>query len=96
MANLTISVDEEVLKRARIRALEENTSVNAVLGRFLKEYARLEEIRRSRLAALDRLLKLADKSPYGLKTESSLSSRLAVVEIEHAAKPRTTMNGRIR
>jgi plasmid stability protein len=63
MANLTISVDEEVLKRARIRALEENTSVNAVLGRFLKEYARLEEIRRSRLAALDRLLKIADESP---------------------------------
>ena len=31
MANLTISVDEEVLKRARIRALEENSSVNAVL-----------------------------------------------------------------
>ena len=63
MANLTISVDEEVLKQARIRALKENTSVNAVLGRFLKEYARVEEIRRSRLAALDRLLKIADESP---------------------------------
>ena len=63
MANLTISVDEEVLKRARIRALEENTSVNAILGRFLKEYARVEEIRRGRLAALDRLLKIADQSP---------------------------------
>ena len=33
MANLTISVDEEALKRARIRALEENSSVNAVLAR---------------------------------------------------------------
>jgi hypothetical protein len=63
VTNLTISVDEEVLKRARIRALEENTSVNAVLGRFLKEYARLDEIRRSRLAVLDRLLKIADESP---------------------------------
>ena len=63
MANLTISVDEEVLKRARIRALEENTSVNAVLGRFLKEYARLDEIRRSRLAALDKLLRIADENP---------------------------------
>lgn len=41
MANLTINVDEEVLKRARIRALEENTSVNAVLGEYLKGYARL-------------------------------------------------------
>jgi hypothetical protein len=63
MTNLTISVDEEVLKRARIRALEEDTSVNAVLGGFLKEYARLDDIRKSRLAALDRLLKIADKSP---------------------------------
>jgi len=63
MANLTISVDEEVLKRARIRALEENTSVNAVLGDYLKGYARLDEIRRERLAALDRLLKVADRHP---------------------------------
>lgn len=63
MTNLTISVDEEVLKRARIRALEEDTSVNAVLGRFLKEYARVEETRRRRLAALDKLLKIADESP---------------------------------
>jgi hypothetical protein len=63
VANLTISVDEEVLKRARIRALEENTSVNAILGRVLKQYARVEDIRSSRLAALDRLLKIADQSP---------------------------------
>jgi len=63
MANLTISVGEEVLKRARIRALEENTSVNAVLGHFLKEYACLDEIRRDRLTALDRLLKIAEESP---------------------------------
>lgn len=63
MANLTISVDEEVLKRARIRALEEKTSVNAVLGCYLSEYARLDQVRRNRLAALDRLLKIADEHP---------------------------------
>jgi len=39
MANLTISVDNEVLKKARIRALEQNTSVNAVLREFLESYA---------------------------------------------------------
>jgi hypothetical protein len=32
MANLTITVDDEVLKQARIRALEENSSVNAYWG----------------------------------------------------------------
>ncbi len=63
MANLTISVAEEVLKRARIRALEENTSVNAVLGGYLREYACLDEVRRNRLAALDRLLQIADRNP---------------------------------
>jgi plasmid stability protein len=63
MANLTINVDEEVLKRARIRALEENTSVNAVLGEYLRGYARLDEVRRDRLAALDRLLEVADRYP---------------------------------
>ena len=39
MANLTITVDEGSLKRARIRALEEGTSVNALLRSFLESYA---------------------------------------------------------
>jgi len=66
MANLTINVDEEALKRARIRALEENTSVNAVLGEYLRDYARLDEVRRDRLAALNRILKMADRHPIDL------------------------------
>lgn len=37
--NLTITADEKIVRKARIRALNENTSVNAVLGAFLKEYA---------------------------------------------------------
>jgi len=65
MANLTISVDEEVLKRARIRALEENSSVNAVLAKFLEEYARTKELRRQRQKALSALLELADQSQAG-------------------------------
>ena len=39
MANLTIAVDDLTLKKARIRALEEDTSVNAVLRKYLEEYA---------------------------------------------------------
>ena len=38
MANLTITVDDEVLKRARITAIEQGTSVNAVLRRYLETY----------------------------------------------------------
>jgi plasmid stability protein len=37
--NLTITVDDEVLRRARIRALLQGTSVNALLREFLESYA---------------------------------------------------------
>lgn len=63
MTNLTISVDEEILKRARIRALKEDTSVNAVLGDYLKSYACLDELQRNRLTALERVLRVADQHP---------------------------------
>jgi plasmid stability protein len=54
--NLTITVDEEVLRRARIRALEQGTSVNAVLREFLESYAgaEVESTARSRLASFAR------------------------------------------
>ncbi|MCP4410622.1 MAG: hypothetical protein GY807_23360 [Gammaproteobacteria bacterium] len=63
MANLTISVDSDALKRARIRALKENTSVNAILGRYLEDYARLDEVRRERKRAVERLLNFATEHP---------------------------------
>jgi hypothetical protein len=45
--------------------LEENTSVNAVLGNFLEKYARTEELRRRRDEALKSLLELADRCQVG-------------------------------
>ena len=39
MANLTITVDEDTLRRARIRALERHESVNAYLAEMLRRYA---------------------------------------------------------
>lgn len=35
MTNLTLTVDEEILRRARIRALERGTSVNALVRDYL-------------------------------------------------------------
>ena len=55
--NLTITVEREVLKRARIRALEEHTSVNAVLRGCLEAYASGEPQRRRE--AVGRLLRLS-------------------------------------
>jgi plasmid stability protein len=56
MSNLTITVDEETIKKARIRALTEGTSVNEVLRSFLESYAGADEEQR---AAVDDLLELS-------------------------------------
>ncbi len=46
MANLTVEVDDETLKRVRIRALEQGTSVNALLRALLGDYTGIREQRR--------------------------------------------------
>jgi hypothetical protein len=38
MANVTLTVDEHLLKRARMRALEQDTSVNALVRGYLEDY----------------------------------------------------------
>jgi hypothetical protein len=58
MANLTITVDDVLLKRARIKALEENTSVNALLREYLEAYIGTQQSQR----ALAGFAELADSS----------------------------------
>ncbi len=43
MKNVTITLDEEVARWARIRAAERNTSVSRLVGELLKEKMRQEE-----------------------------------------------------
>lgn len=45
MANLTVTIDDHVLRRARIRALEQGTSVNALVAGYLASYADLDDAR---------------------------------------------------
>jgi len=59
VANLTITVDDEVLKRARIRALEQGTSVNAILADRLEAFASEGE---SQARATRSLIALAKES----------------------------------
>ena len=54
--NLTIVVDDDILKRARIRAIQENTSVNAMVQEYLVAYAGAD---RHRAEACERLLALS-------------------------------------
>ena len=39
MKNITVSVDDEVYRRARVRAAELDTSVSAMVRKFLNELA---------------------------------------------------------
>jgi post-segregation antitoxin (ccd killing protein) len=55
VANLTITVDDEILKRARIRALEQGTSVSAVLAERLRAFAREGETQGQVASGLIRL-----------------------------------------
>ena len=58
MANLTITVDEHVLERARIRALRMKTSVNAVLCGYLESFAQATD---EQARAVDGLLAISDE-----------------------------------
>jgi plasmid stability protein len=59
VANLTVTIDENVLKKARIRALEEGTSVNALIRRYLESYT---GIRGEQETAAARIVALSKKS----------------------------------
>jgi hypothetical protein len=39
MSSLTLDIDADILKRARIRALERDTSVNALVREYLEDLA---------------------------------------------------------
>ena len=56
MANLTLVIDDELLQRARMRALTQGTSVNAVVREMLASYAADERVLhgRRRVAELAR------------------------------------------
>lgn len=52
MANLTITIDDALLRRARMRALEQGTSVNALLREYLVAYAGSAQLQEHALADL--------------------------------------------
>ncbi len=61
MANVTLTIDEDVLRRARFRALEQGTSVNAVVRDFLEGYAGSQR----EVGALRAFAELADRAQAG-------------------------------
>ncbi len=62
MANLTIAIDDDLLRRARIRALEQGHSVNALLREYLKSFAGKTNVHKRAVQALD---EIADRTRSG-------------------------------
>ncbi|GAB4257981.1 MAG: hypothetical protein Kow00122_15730 [Thermoleophilia bacterium] len=62
MANLTLTIDDDILRKARIRAATEGTSVNALVRRQLEIYAGLHEDRRR---AVETILDVARSAQAG-------------------------------
>lgn len=62
MANLTIAVDDDLLKRARLRAVELGSSVNAVIREYLEAFA---DLHGSREEAIRSFQALADRAESG-------------------------------
>lgn len=69
--NVTLSLDEALLRRARARALERGTSVNEVIRRYLEEFAGGDD----REHAMTRFLARAAKSKAGSPGEKRAWTR---------------------
>ena len=60
MANLTITVDANVLKRARMRAIDRGESVNQYLAEQLAIYADADAARERKQRAAEQFVQLSD------------------------------------
>lgn len=61
MANITISIDDETLKKAKKIAIDHDTSFNGLVRRYVQQLVEHEENRRRlRIEALDQLFERAD------------------------------------
>ena len=68
MKNITVTVDDETYRRARIKAAEQDTSISALVKRFLTETvgeSDIERLKREERALRDRIatFRAADRKP---------------------------------
>jgi len=61
MKNITLRIDDETYRRARVLAAQEGTSVSAMVKDFLVSQVRVQEDRESsRVASLEALYRIAE------------------------------------
>jgi hypothetical protein len=77
MANLTLSLDEELLHKAREAALREHTSVNALVREYLERYVNARDRRLHALDALDEVAERSSSASDGRWSRESLHARRA-------------------
>lgn len=73
MSNLTIAVDEELIKLARVRAIQQGTSLSAKVREFLQNYVNESDdaLRKQREEATAVLLQAIDAATAQAKPEPS-------------------------
>ena len=71
MANLTVTIEDDLLQKARERAVAEKTSVNALVREYLTRY--VEEQEAARLAHAKRVLAAMDDIATRLKFEGGIT-----------------------
>jgi plasmid stability protein len=76
MANLTITVEADILQKARLRALQQGTSVNALLRDYLRAFAGVEaERERSVRHFVDLARRAKTKAPTRRWTRDEIHER---------------------
>jgi hypothetical protein len=76
MANLTLSIDDDVLRRARIRALELHTTINEEVRQHLLIFAGEADARHG----LDAFLRIAERSQASSGPEGRTWTREEIYE----------------
>ncbi|NGP54118.1 DUF6364 family protein [Thioalkalivibrio sp. XN8] len=75
MANLTLSLDDELLQKAREAALRDHTSVNVLVREYLERYVDARSRRMEALDALDALTDRTGSASRGSWSRDSLHKR---------------------
>ena len=76
MPNLTVSVEDEIIKRARVRAIQQGTSVSAKIREFLHEYVSESDdlLKKQRSDAAARLMLAIEAATAQTRPEPATSS----------------------
>lgn len=79
MKNITVSVDDETYRKARVRAAELDTSVSAVVQRFLAQFAEADaEFERRRKLQQDTLASIREFRATPRMTRDASHDRAAL------------------